>query len=82
MAANVSEGATREELSRMNPLKVRSASERPDDAFVAVEYEGSWFHIPKSDEQSKEAFALLTYLFMLQAPTTPSAGPVITVPAG
>ncbi len=65
-----------------NPLRVRCVRERPADAFVAVEFSGSWYYIPSGDQQSKRAFGLLNYLFQMQAPQNQGAGPLITVPAG
>jgi hypothetical protein len=64
-------------------MKVHSSTEQPVEAFVAVRYQGYWFYIPHTDQQSKQAFTLLNYLFQMQAlPEAPSAAPVITVPAG
>ena len=69
--------------SFLSLMKVSSSSEQPVEAFVAVRYQNYWFYIPHSDQQSKQAFTLLTYLFQMQAlPEAPSAAPVITVPAG
>jgi hypothetical protein len=51
------------------------------DAFAQVFYNGYWFYIPKSDWRSKRTFALLTYLFSLQA-TEAGEGPLVTIPAG
>ena len=62
------------------PLQIRSAEDRPDDAFVAVKYEDYWFYIPHSDRASKEAFGLLTYLYQLQSPQAPVTGPLLTLP--
>ncbi len=64
------------------PLRVRTQAEPPNDAFVAVQYADHWFYIPHADQQSKQAFGLLTYLFQMQAPQIQGAGPLITVPAG
>jgi len=64
------------------PLNIHSSEEKPDDAFVAVEYQDHWFYIERSDHISKQAFGLLTYLYMLQAPQTPGGMPLITIPAG
>jgi hypothetical protein len=52
------------------------------DPFVQVFYNGYWFYIDKSDWSSKRTFALLTYLFSLQATAKGQAGPLVTVPAG
>lgn len=64
------------------PLNIRSAATEPDNAFVAIEYQDYWFYIEHSDHISKQAFGLLTYLYMLQAPQAPSGVPIITIPAG
>ena len=64
------------------PLNIHSSAEKPDNAFVAIEYQDYWFYIEHSDHNSKQAFGLLTYLYMLQAPQSPSGVPLITIPAG
>ena len=64
------------------PLHVLSSENEPDNAFVAIEYLDHWFYIEHSDHNSKQAFGLLTYLYMLQAPQAPSGVPIITIPAG
>ncbi|NOQ15113.1 MAG: hypothetical protein GQ583_11630 [Methyloprofundus sp.] len=64
------------------PLHIRSSEKEPDHAFVAIEYQDYWFYIEHSDHVSKQAFGLLTYLYMLQAPQAPSGVPIITIPAG
>jgi hypothetical protein len=64
------------------PLKVHSSIEPPDDAFVAVQYLGSWFYIERGDTSTKQTFSLLAYLFQLQAPEASTAAPILTVPTG
>ena len=64
------------------PLHIRSSEKEPEHAFVAIEYQDHWFYIEHSDHISKQAFGLLTYLYMLQAPQAPSSVPIITIPAG
>ncbi len=64
------------------PLHVRCQLQRPADAFVAVEYAGNWFYVPRSDLASKRAFGLLAYLFQMQASQQQGAGPLLTVPIG
>ena len=64
------------------PLRIHRGSKRPADAFIAVRYQGSWFSIDQSDEKSKQAFSLLTYLFQLQAPEASKSAPILTVPVG
>lgn len=64
------------------PLHIRSSEQQPEYAFVAIEYQDYWFYIEHSDHISKQAFGLLTYLYMLQAPQAPGGVPLITIPAG
>jgi len=71
-----------DEVIRRIPLHVHSQVEPPEDAFVAVKFEGHWFYIVQSDHQSKRSFGLLEYLFQMQAPPTPTVGPLLTVPTG
>lgn len=52
------------------------------DAFVQVYYNGYWFYISKDDWSAKRTFALLTYLFSLQASDLAPAQPVVTIPTG
>jgi hypothetical protein len=64
-------------------IRVRSQTERPDNAFVAIRYQGEWFFIPNNDYQSKKTFGLLAFLLQIQAPASaPVGGPVLTVPTG
>jgi hypothetical protein len=51
------------------------------DAFVQVQHKGHWFYIADSDVRSKRTFALLTYLYSLQAGDMSGKGPLLTVPA-
>ncbi|MHC4696287.1 MAG: hypothetical protein ACYTFA_06060 [Planctomycetota bacterium] len=58
-------------------------SRRPQmGAFVQVHYNGYWWSIPKSDWNSKRTFAMLTYLFSLQATEKAATLPLVTVQAG
>jgi hypothetical protein len=71
-----------EEAPSLIPLQVQVLEERPESAYVAVQYEGHWFYIPHSDQESKMAFGLLAYLFEMQAPQIQGAGPLVTIPTG
>ena len=68
--------------SELVPLRIRSGPELPDNLFVRVNYLDQWYWIDPQDEQSKESFSLLTYLFLMMAPEPTGAGPLITVPTG
>jgi hypothetical protein len=61
-------------------MRIRSARQRPNTAYVAVPYRGSWFFLEDSDLTSKATFSLLTQLFALQAGEIKSAGPILTLP--
>ena len=63
-----------------NQIRLRWSKTCPDDAYISVEYRDYWFYIEDSDLDSKSTFLLLQILGDLQAGTTPSAGPVLTLP--
>lgn len=63
-------------------LRVGWSPSRPADAFVAVAYRGVWFHLPDDDLDSKSTFNLLALLFALQASSTDSKTPLLTVSSG
>ncbi len=73
---------TPKEVRSLIPLHVSAQVERPEDVFVAIEYQDHWFYIPHTDHVSKQAFSLLAYLFQMQAPQASTAGPLLTVPTG
>ena len=58
---------------------VHSGRDRPDDAFVAVPYEGLWFWIDRRDIPSKATLAAVTLLFNFLEGGTKSS-PVLTIP--
>jgi len=63
-------------------LRIRSDSHRPERAFVAVPYRGSWFYLADDDLSSKSTFGLLAQLFNLQAGDVDATAPVLTLPVG
>ena len=73
---------TPEDIQSLIPLHVSAQVERPEGAFVAIQYHDHWFYIPHTDHISKQAFSLLAYLYQMQAPQAPTAGPLLTVPTG
>lgn len=79
---NATDDGNLEKQESLVPLKIHSSKEKPENAFVAVEYQDYWFFIEHSDHVSKQAFGLLTYLFILQAPQPPATAPLLTVPTG
>lgn len=66
--------------SKLIPLSILQSAEIPSDAFVSVRYNNNWYFIDQSDARSKQAFGMLTYIYLLQAPKPPTAGPLVTVP--
>jgi hypothetical protein len=63
-------------------LRVRHSSIPKSSAFVQIRHKGNWFYIDDADVNSKRTFALLTYLYSLQANDVVGRGPLLTVPAG
>ena len=63
-------------------LKVRTSIEKPENAFVAVEYKDHWFWIEDGDFLSKRTFAFVMILFSLTETGDKGNLPVITIPTG
>lgn len=63
-------------------LKVRTSKEKPDNAFVAVQYKDHWFWIADGDFKSKRTFAFVMILFSLTETGDKGNLPVITIPTG
>lgn len=61
---------------------IRSMTEEPTDAFVAVNYRDTWFYIDDRDLASKRLFSLLMLLFTFADTGGSNAGPVLTIPTG
>ncbi|MHC4557121.1 MAG: hypothetical protein ACYTFW_08045 [Planctomycetota bacterium] len=89
-AAHVAEGRTIttstgevETTSVVIPrTRIRSALEKPADAFVAVQYRGYWFWINDRDFVSKRLFSFLMFLFTLAETGAPTQAPTLTIPTG
>lgn len=62
-------------------LDIRSSSDKPENALVAIPFRDAWFYIDQDDRQSVSTLALLTLLYSLQADQE-SSGPVLTIPVG
>lgn len=65
-------------------LRIRSASDRPDDATVAVAHRGWWFFIDPTDIDSRRDFVLLRAVISMGLETHPkgTVEPVLTLSAG
>lgn len=75
-------GNTSDDPSIPGWMRVEHSRAPKLDAFVQVYYNGYWFYIAKDDWSAKRTFALLTYLFSLQASDLAPAQPVVTIPTG
>ncbi len=65
----------------MTPLiRITSSTERPDNAFVAVPYNGYWFSIDNRDLPSKQTFTSIMFLFTFVESGSKEAAPVLTIP--
>jgi hypothetical protein len=61
-------------------LRVHSGSSKPEDAYVAVPYEGEWFWVTNDDWQSKRTFTSILFLFTLADTGGTQQMPVLTIP--
>jgi hypothetical protein len=69
------------EGQRILPLiRIRSSSERPEDAFVAVPYRNFYFWIDDRDLMSKKLFSFLMFVFTLLETGEKGQAPIVTVP--
>jgi hypothetical protein len=63
------------------PLRVLSCAQKPPNPFVAVCYEGHWFHIDKTDFQSKRTLSYVLILLALSDTAKKEDLPMITIQA-
>ena len=61
-------------------LTVLWSDNEPKDAWLKVEYRGSWFYIPETDLNARASFSLLSALFASVVGQVPGAKPVLTLP--
>lgn len=61
-------------------ISIRSQTEMPHNAQVAIKYRGSWFYIDDSDLNTKYSFLLLDQLAALLGGKVEKAGPLLTLP--
>jgi hypothetical protein len=62
-------------------MHVRSGTERPKDPFAAVQYQGYWFWIDRTDLTSKRTFSFLMAIFNFADTGKPENLPLVTIPA-
>jgi hypothetical protein len=63
-------------------MRIRSSSERPENAAVTVAYRGHWFFIDDTDLDSKSTFSMLGQIYALQSSDVSTAAPMLTLPVG
>lgn len=62
-------------------IRIRSSKEKPNRAFIAVQYRDNWFWIDDDDLESKDVFAQLMELFTMIDTGPRQNQPVVTIPA-
>ena len=62
-------------------IRIRSAKQKSNDAFVAVNYRNTWFWIDDGDLRSKLVFLQLMNLFTMADSAPRENQPVVTIPA-
>ena len=58
-------------------MRIRSGAEAPANPYVAVRYDGDWFWIDKSDNNSKRTFAYLSLLLTVSEGGESSGSPLV-----
>ena len=61
-------------------LDVRTSQSEPSDAWLKVNYRGSWFYIAADDLKSRTSFTLLDAIFFSVVGNVPGAKPLLTLP--
>jgi hypothetical protein len=61
-------------------LNILSAQSEPSDAWLKVQYRGSWFYIAADDLRSRTSFTLLDAIFASVVGSIPGATPLLTLP--
>jgi hypothetical protein len=62
-------------------MRIRSSSQKPEDAFVAIPYRNYWFWIDDKDLGSKMLFSFLMFVMNLVDTGVKEGAPVVTIPA-
>ena len=68
--------------TRPQHLKIHSASDKPEDAFISVRYKDYWFWIDDGDFPSKRIFAFMMILSSLLESGSEAGIPLVTIPSG
>ena len=63
-------------------IKIRTAPNKPENAYVSVRYKDHWFWINDGDFYSKRVFTFLMILFSLTESGSKGGLPLVTIPSG
>jgi hypothetical protein len=63
-------------------MQIRSGPGKPDDAYTAVNYRGTWFWVEDRDYRTKAFHSLLLILMSLTETGPAKGAPIVTIPAG
>ena len=61
--------------------RIRSGPNRPETAYVSVQYRGNWFWVEDNDWLTKRALTAVMFFFTLADTGSPDKLPLITIPA-
>jgi hypothetical protein len=62
-------------------VSIRSSREKPQDAYIAIQYRDHWFWIDDGDLQTKRAITAIMFFFTLSDSGSSDRLPLITIPA-
>jgi hypothetical protein len=87
---HVSDGRTVPSLSKPDSneekirqlMDIKSSSNKPENAYTAVNYKDHWFWIDDRDFKSKRSFTFLMILFSMTETGGKEGLPLVTIPAG
>jgi hypothetical protein len=68
-------------LAAQQLLVIHSSSQKPADAFAAIEYRKRWFWVDDRDWNSKRTLTTMLFLFTLSDTGPGGNAPVLTIPA-
>lgn len=64
-----------------DPVKIKCSSDKPANAFAAVQYRDQWFWVDDRDWRTKRAFTAIMFLFTMAETGADERLPLITIPA-
>ena len=67
--------------SRQDVVRIHSGTEKPADAYAAVQYRDHWFWVDDGDWKTKRALTAVMFFFTLADTGVAERLPLITIPA-